>query len=69
MTSSRYVLTDADVVLELTAQQTQVVLYVLRRAQEDPEFLVALTGSADSSAVGVLRATLTRVITQIEAVT
>lgn len=64
---SRYVLTDADVVLELTSQQTGVLAYVLRRAQEDREFFEALAGSADPAATRVLRQTLAMLVNKTDA--
>lgn len=65
---SRYVLTDADVVLELTDQQVGVLSYVLRRAQEDREFFEQLAGSSpDPGAVRVMRATLSQLVTKTAA--
>lgn len=65
MTRSRYVLTEAEVVLELTRQQAAVVDYVLRRAQEDREFFADLAGSADPHATRVLRQTLASVVNKL----
>lgn len=63
---SRYHLTDAAVVLELTAQQAAITLLVLKRAQEDREFFAELAGGADPRYVNVLRMGLAQVINKLE---
>lgn len=62
---ARYVLTDADVVLELTRQQARIADYVLRRAQEDREFLAELAGDAGPEATKPLRQTLAQVLNKL----
>lgn len=61
----RYVLTDADVVLELTRQQATITDYVLRRAQEDREFFAALAGDARPEVTKPLRQTLAQVLNKL----
>ena len=69
MTRSRYVLTEAEVVLELTRQQAAVLDYVLRRAQEDRTFFDQLAGSADPHVTKVLRQTLAVIVNRVQDVT
>jgi hypothetical protein len=61
----RYILSDADVVLEMTAQQARITEYVLRRAQVDKEFFADLAGSADPQATKMLRLTLAQVVNKL----
>lgn len=62
---ARYVLTDADVVLELTRQQAAIVSYVLRRAQEDRDFFDDLIGDAGPEGTKPLRQTLAQVLNKL----
>ena len=66
MTRSRYVLTEAEVVLELTRQQAAVLDYALRRAREDREFFADLAGSADPHATKALRQTLAVIVNRLQ---
>jgi hypothetical protein len=66
MTRPRYILTEAEVVLELTRQQAAVLDYVLRRAQEDRGFFNDLAGSADPAAAKVLRQTLAVIVNRLQ---
>jgi hypothetical protein len=61
VSQSRYVLTDADVVLELTKQQAAVLSYVLQRAQEEREVFEGR--SPDPAAASVMRSTISRTLT------
>ena len=66
MTQPRYILTEAEVVLELTRQQAAVLDYVLRRAREDREFFNDLAGTADPAASKVLRQTLAVIVNRLQ---
>jgi hypothetical protein len=66
VTRSRYVLTEAEVVLELTRQQAAVLDYVLRRAREDRELCADPAGSADPAAAKVLRQTLAVIVNRLQ---
>lgn len=58
---------DEDVVLHLTARQASVLDYVVRRAQEDPDFFGAVS-SGDHRVATTFRITLSQLVVKLKAV-